>query len=151
MATGEQIERMLRRLEKVNPMAVFKSVDETQAGIGAVLHLLNEASETVTAGKISETLNVSTARVAVLLKKMAAKGLITKEHSATDGRITVVRLTEKGVQTIMKIQDEIYHQVGHVIDVVGEEKLIEFIQIAGEIQNAFMGECKIQQNKVNIR
>jgi len=138
LATKAQIEGMLERMEKVKPKKAFQCVDETQAGIGAVLRLLEESSETVTAGRISEKLDVSTARVAVLLKKMAAKGLITRERGDVDARITVVRLTELGAETIVKIQGELYRQVGHMIDVVGEERLIEFITIAGEIQNAVL-------------
>ena len=48
MATIAQIERMLAELERIHPVAFFRRMDETQAGIGAVL-----------------------------IRKMAAKGLIT--------------------------------------------------------------------------
>ena len=113
-------------------------MDETKAGIGAVLRLLNDARETVTAGRISEILGVSTARVAVLLKKMEAKGLITKERDSADARITVVRLTELGGDKIAQMHSEMYRQIGHIIDVVGEARLIEFIEIAGEIQKAII-------------
>lgn len=135
MATKAEIEMMLEKVERVHPVHVFKRVDETQAGIGAVLRLLEKSSEIVTAGKISEELNISTARVAVLLKKMEAKGLIKKERSADDARITVVKLTSLGTRTVTKMRDDIYQQMGRVIDEVGKERLLEFIEIAGEIKN----------------
>ena len=72
MATTAQIERMLAELEGIHPVAFFRRMDETQAGIGAVLRLLHTSEEEITAGKISEVLNISTARVAVLIRKMAA-------------------------------------------------------------------------------
>ena len=70
------------------------------------------------------------------LKKMASKGLITKEHSPIDARITLVKLTEYGAKTIEEMRDGMYQQMGIVIDTVGEERLLEFITIAEEIKNA---------------
>lgn len=136
MATREQIEMVLDKMEKANPVEFFKKVDETQAGVAAVLRLLYESSGVVTAGKISELLNVSTARVAVLLKKMVNKGLITKEQDAADGRVTIVKLTELGNTIVCEMREDMYAQVGHIIDVVGEERVMEFISIAEEIRVA---------------
>lgn len=135
MATKEQIERIVEKLEEAKPEEFFKCISESQAGIGAVLHLLSTETNEVTAGKISEALNISTARVAVLLKKMVAKELITKEHSATDARVTVVKLSAAGKKAIMDMQEERSQKVGLVIDVIGEEHLTEFISIANEIRS----------------
>ncbi|MDE7310752.1 MAG: winged helix DNA-binding protein [Eubacterium sp.] len=134
MATEAQIERVLKRLEQVHPANCFKRMDEVQAGIGAVLRLLYESNEAVTAGKISEVLGVSTARVAVLLRKMVSKGLVTKEQGVMDARITIVRLTEFGMKKFKEMKDDMCEQMGMVIDAIGEERLMEFIAIAEEIQ-----------------
>ena len=136
MATIAQIERMLAELERIHPVAFFRRMDETQAGIGAVLRLLHTSEEEITAGKISEVLNISTARVAVLIRKMAAKGLITKARSSADARVTMVGLTELGVRTVEEMRREMYRQMGLVIDAVGEERLREFLKIATEIRAA---------------
>lgn len=133
MASRKQIEMIIEKMEASNPVELFKNLSETQRGIGAVLRLLYESNGTTTAGKISEELNVSTARVAVLLKKMVAKGLLTKEKGITDGRVTLVRLTELGDKTVSKMRDEMCEQVGCIIDTVGEERLLEFIDISNEI------------------
>ena len=106
MATKSQIEMVLRELKKIHPphpVGLLQRIDETQEGVGAVLCLLHESDETVTAGRVSEVLGVSTARVAVLLKKMAAKRLITKGHDPADARVTVVSLTEQGRESIREI------------------------------------------------
>ena len=135
MATRMQIERMLEKLKHAHPDDFFKHVDETQAGIGAVLRLLYISNDTVTAGKISDELMVSTARVAVLIKKMVSKGLITKEQGVKDARVTIVRLTDFGTQVFEEIWDDIYQKIGIIIDTVGEDRLMEFISIAEEIQS----------------
>ena len=107
MATIAQIERMLAELERIHPVAFFRRMDETQAGIGAVL-----------------------------IRKMAAKGLITKARSSVDARVTMVGLTELGVRTVEGMRREMYQQMGLIIDAVGEERLREFLKIAAEIRAA---------------
>lgn len=134
MATREQIELVLERIEKTRPEDFFKSVDNAQKGIAAVLRLLSESGEPVTAGTISEALNVSTARVAVLLKKMAGKNLITREKSPEDGRITVVKLTGQGQKTASEMGAAFYAQAGRIIDAVGEARIMVFLAIADEIR-----------------
>lgn len=136
MASKEQVERILDRVEKAHPVDCFKKIDQIQVGIGSVLRLLHGSDRAVTAGMISDTLKISTARVAVLLKKMAARGLISKEQAATDGRVTVVRLTPEGSKTISEMQEALYAQAAHIIDTVGEERILEFITIAEEIRAA---------------
>ena len=139
MATKSQIEMVLREFKKIHPphpVGLLQRIDATQEGVGAVLCLLHESDETVTAGRVREVLGVSTARVAVLLKKMAAKGLITKVNDPADARVTVVSLTEQGRESIREIEGELYRQTGLVIDRVGEERVLEFIAIAQEIQSA---------------
>lgn len=134
MATKEQIEKIHAEMEKAQPVDLFKNINKTQAGIGAVLRMLYDSNGTVTAGQISEVLGVSTARVAVLLKKMAAKGLITKAHDCNDARVTIVRLTEKGGDIVVQMRDDLFTQIGNIIDTIGEERLMEFIGISKEIK-----------------
>lgn len=136
MACKAQIELVLAKMREVYPDKFFKCMDETQAGIGAVLRLLYESDGTATAGRISDLLQVSTARVAVLIKKMSAKGLVTKERGVVDARRTIVRLTACGEQVIKEMQDMLYRQIGLAIDTVGEERLLDFIQTAKELQRA---------------
>ena len=135
MANRETVEMILKKMEGSNPVDFFKSVNELQMGIGAVLQILQKAQGVVTAGQISEEMGVSTARVAVLLKKMAAKGLITKEKGVMDGRVTIVRLTESGENIASKMRHEMWVQVEKIIDSIGEEKVLEFIEISNEIRN----------------
>ena len=84
MATPEQIASILSQLVALHPADCFKPIDAANAGLGAVLRLLYLADQPVTAGTISEKLHVSTARVAVLLKKLVAKGLVTKGRDPVD-------------------------------------------------------------------
>lgn len=136
MATQEQIEMILELLKRAPPSEQFRNIDKNTAGTRAILRFLNETDGTLTAGMISEHMNVSTARVAVLLKKMAAKGLIEKESDPADARRVVVRLSEHGMRTAERVRESIYAQVGAMIDKVGVEKMREFAAISYELQSA---------------
>lgn len=65
MATQEQIRRIFQKMRESHSKEFFHHMDETQAGIGAELRLLYIEKKPVTAGKISDTLGISTARAAV--------------------------------------------------------------------------------------
>lgn len=138
MATQEQIQYVMTKFEEAHAPKCFKKINETQAGIGAVLRMLYESGESVSAGMISECLNISTARVAVLLKKMEAKGLITKEHSSEDARVTLVRLTDDGEALICEMREELYAKISEIIDKIGEKRLVEFFETFGEIGEIFI-------------
>lgn len=136
MATAEQIEKIVNMLQATHPKELFQTIDETQVGIGAVLRFLYESEETVTAGQIAEYMHVSTARVAVLLKKMVAKDLIVKESNSNDARVTMVRLSEHGSEAVASMRSQIYAQLGTVIDKVGMDRMLEFVSISQDIQKA---------------
>ncbi len=136
MATKEQVDLVLEHLEKVNPMNFIKEIGDTKAGARALLRYLYESKEDVTAGSISSFLHISTARVAVLLKKLEQRGFITRECDANDARITIVRLTIEGVERNMQLREEMHAKVASVIDKIGMERIIEFLTISAEIRDA---------------
>ena len=135
MASTEQIEILLEQLEKAPPSEHFRHIDRNAAGIHAILKYLSDSQEAVAAGKISEHMKVSTARVAVLLKNMEAKGLIEREKDPDDGRSVLVKLSEHGMQTAIAAREEMYRSIGEMIDKVGMERMLEFAAISNEIHS----------------
>jgi len=134
MASTAEIQKIMKEIEGIRFEGIFKTLNEATAGIGAALRLLYEHGGSLTSGRLSELMGVSSARVAVLLKTMAAKGLIIKKKNLLDARVTVVTLTPFGEETVVKIREEIYRQISRIIDRVGFERLEEFIATAKEIK-----------------
>lgn len=135
MPSQEQIQMVFEYIRDSHSGDFFERISETTKGIAAVLGYLYDTSETVTAGQISKVMNVSTARVAVLLKKMENKGLIIKETGTNDARTTVVRLSELGIKNAERLHNEIYSQISRMIDRIGMERLMEFIAVSKEIRS----------------
>lgn len=133
MATKEQIEIILTYMDKHHPAEMYKKMMETNGGLGAVMRLLHESEELVTAGKISKELNISTARVAVLLKKLETKGLIEKTVHEADARVTIVRLSEHGQKTANAMREDLFEKVNRLIDTIGMERMLEFSKTFDEV------------------
>lgn len=137
MATREQIEYIVRELPKAHPANFFKIFNDSNTGIGFAVKLLYAAEDNrLSAGAISEAMGVSTARVAVLLKKMEGKGLITRESDRTDARVTVACLSEAGKTVAEQMQENMLGHISYVIDKVGMEKLKQFIALSVEVKVA---------------
>ena len=134
MADNLQVEEVLAQFDKLHPEKMFGEINRRNAGCGALIKFLDESKSSVTAGEISRFMNVSTARVAVLLKKLEAKGLIVKETDPSDARVTAVRLSVKGRETAEAMRAEFYSQVGLLIDSIGLERLNDFAKTLAEIQ-----------------
>lgn len=136
MATTEQIERIAALLREAHPGMALKKVNESTEGLGAVLMFLADAEGPVSAGAVSAFLHVSTARVAVLTRKLEAKGLIVTGGRASDARVTSLRLSETGREASRQLREELHEQIGYLADRLGAERLTEFARTAGEIQRA---------------
>lgn len=140
MITKERLEEIAKELPKVQPTNFLKIVNDSNAGIGYVLKLLlSEENHQLSAGQLSEAMGVSTARVAVLLKKMESRGLISKKIDKSDARITLVALSENGKSLAIEMKENMLRHITNVIDKVGEEKFLQFIALSHEIKDA-MGE-----------
>lgn len=137
MATREEVERIAEEMVKAQPTNFVKMLNNANAGIGYVLKLLYAAKDgCLTAGEISEAMGVSTARVAVLLKKTEKKGLIVKGSHSSDARVTVVRLSEEGKRAANEMKENMLRNISRVVDKVGLEKFRQFIALSVEVKNA---------------
>ena len=136
MASREDAREFLRRLGNCRPQSFFGKVDECQRGTGFVLAYLEQKSGEVIAGDLARELNVSSARIAALLKTMEKNGLIIRYHSPADNRQTVVEITQKGIDCSVKIREQILEKVELLLEKVGKEELDEFIRISEKIKEA---------------
>lgn len=134
MASREEVQKIMKNIEGVELAKVFRALNESTAGIGAVLRILHENGGCTTSKQICDFLGVSSARVAVLLKTMESKKLISKRKDVLDARLTIVTLTDFGSETTRKMCEEVYNQINRIIDHVGFEKLEQFFAISKEIE-----------------
>lgn len=144
MVSDQVVLELLQDFNSIKPLAFVQQMDIQSMGIGNVLGFLACSGREVSAGEISEYMNVSTARVAVLLKKMSDKGLIVKKNDPNDGRRVMVSITDLGQELLTEKQNEIILYGSAVVEHFGVERVRDFIQACREIRDV-VEEVKIQQ------
>lgn len=133
MEAKEEICRLMKRFVDSMPRAFTTKIEKTNIGIGLVLRYLAEVGRPASAGEISRRMNVSTARVAVLLRTMSEKGLIVRSADSADARKVYVSLSEKGRERSRKITDELIALMTEIVNKVGIARMERFIETANEI------------------
>ena len=136
MSTQDDALELLQKLSQCRLAAFFNDVDLLQKGSCFVLAYLKQSNEEVIAGDLAKELRVSTARIAVLLKKMEKNGLILRYNSASDARKTVVKITPKGTAYADQVREQLLSKAELLIEKVGKQDLDELIRIFWKIKAA---------------
>lgn len=144
MATKEEVNSIIERFYEGRLKSPMAKIDKSKVGISLVLRYLKEAGRAVSAGEISRYMNVSTARVAVILRTMNEKQLIIKQDDCADARKTLVSLSNKGEERINRARAELLELMTEVVNKVGIERIEEFLEISKQI-NAVIS-AKIEEN-----
>ncbi|MBO4747805.1 MAG: MarR family transcriptional regulator [Clostridiales bacterium] len=151
MAKEQEVLELLNEFNSIHPLEFLQHIDMTSMGIGNVLGFLCASGREVTAGEISEYMNVSTARVAVLLKKMSDKELINRRSDPNDKRKVMVSITPKGISAFEEKKKEILLYAGAIVDHFGKEKVEDFIESCRNIRDIVDRVEKEQNTKATWR
>lgn len=134
MVTEKEIWEILEDFHSIKPVEFLQQIDITSMGISNLLCFLASSDRIVSAGEISEHMNVSTARVAVLLKKMSEKNLIEKSQDPSDARRVMVSITDEGRKLLQEKRQEILLYSGAIVERFGKDRIMEFIETCKEIK-----------------
>lgn len=66
---------LINKIASTRPFEILHRIDRRNEGMLFIINYINEKSSDVSAGELASALSVSTARVAVLLKKLEKKGM----------------------------------------------------------------------------
>lgn len=135
MGTKEDAQQFLKEFCSCVPRNFFNKVEETQKGMGFILLYLNGSENEVVAGDLAKVMNVSTPRIAALLKKMEGNGLIVRYDSPRDARKTVVEITSEGKNYLDKIKEDVLKRTELLFERIGKNDLEEFLRIAHRIKD----------------
>ncbi len=130
-----EVDELLNRLKASQPLEFFTKLDKSNCGMGLILAFLNDKNDYVMSREIASKLNVSTARVAVLLRKMEAKSLIEKKTPLEDMRKTLVKLTDYGKEYVTQFMNNVHEKVKIIFEKVGQKNIEEFIRISKLIKD----------------
>lgn len=110
-------------------------------GLAFVLTYLTCSNENVTAKLLSEKMSVSMARLTTLIQKLEERGLIYREASKDDGRVSLLYLTDKGKQEGNRIVETSIGIAEKVIDKLGANTVEEFLNTIYRIKEIVDESC----------
>ncbi len=149
MDKREQAIFLMDEFKKCRPQMFFEKFNITEKGTHFVLDYLVHHNDEVISADLSNSLGVSTARMAKLLNNMEKKGLIRKYSSNIDARKTVIVLTKEGRTLISKHQEALIIAISKLIEEVGFKDISEFIRISYKMKNSMIfDETIIEQLKI---
>lgn len=108
-----------------------------------ILLEINKMKE-CTANKLISKLSIDRGYMSRVLKRFEANGLIIKENSSADRRITILCLTEKGKQILSELEDRSSKQVEHLINHLSNSEQQKLVDSMKNIKNALLdGICPV--------
>ncbi len=139
MAKKEEVLYALELFHNNRPQKIFDAVNRGEIGAFAVVKLLYEADKELTSADLCKHIKISSARMAVLIKRLEKKGLVVKTTSEVDTRAKILKLSEKGVALADKLKENMYETMGKIIDEFGLEELESMFTKLGKLK-AILGE-----------
>ena len=133
MIENKHTELFAEQIVNEKPFEWLQDMDQTNSGMLYILFQLDKSKKALSAGELAKKLKVSTARIAVLLKKLEKYNWVKRITSTKDARITLVNLTEKGKKYYREQKDKLSNKLAKIIEKVGVQKFEKFMQIANEI------------------
>lgn len=128
--------KIIDKINKVNPFDFLNLIDKNGQGMNSILSYLKTKKEDVTAGELAIQLDVSTARIAVLLKKLEKLNMIVKRISSKDARVTIVEITQTGLKHIDEETKKSVSIMQKILEKVDPKEIEEFIRLATKIKKS---------------
>jgi len=135
MEKNEIVEQIFEELKKNVTESISEVLNNFTKGEIGILSYLSFDKDGVTAGELSEHLNVSTARIASILNSLEHKGYISRNEDILDRRKIIVNITDMGKELASKAKDDIFAKITFIISELGEEDAKEYIRILIKIKN----------------
>lgn len=98
-------------------------------GMFVVLKILDNAKKELSAGDISQTFGVTTARTAVILNTLEKKGYIIKNKSDSDARKTIVKLTDEGLIALNERKQKIINAIEELMSNLSDKDIKSFYKV----------------------
>jgi DNA-binding MarR family transcriptional regulator len=110
-----------------------------------VLIGINECDEP-TVGNISKIIDVSSPNASNMCKKLEQEGFIHRMRGLIDERVVILKLTEKGEQTLLQINNDLKNMFGPIIEKIPEEEF-ETIISGMKLLNKLLSELEDAGNR----
>jgi len=135
MDNTELTNEIIKAMQKLMHRRTQKKMDLFLKGEDFVLQYLACSNNYSLPGEISETMGVSTARIAATLNSLEGKGLISRQIDSIDRRRILVEITEDGKALAQQRKQEMFKKAEQVMVALGEEDSRQLLRIVNKLVN----------------
>lgn len=129
MTFAEEAEREFIRLVVQNRHGAFSRIEESNKGAKMVIKVLDRLDEPANPKQLAESLNLSSARIAVVLGNLEKRGLVVRTMDADDRRRINVSLTDSGKKMAKAEKKKMRNKIIQIFELMGEEDTKKFIEL----------------------
>ena len=147
MDVENMAEMLFQQIKEGTSTPISELLDEFNCGEIGVLSTLAFDQNPVTAGELSEKLNVTTARIARILNSLESKQYIRRKNDRTDRRKIFVTITKKGKELADSTKKEIMDKIIQVIQEVGYDEIQTYISIVLKIRSVLNNQDTISKRR----
>lgn len=126
---------LLEALDRKKKGPPHEDVSASMRGEMAVMRMLADEGEPVTAGSISKTLRMTTSRIAAVLGSLQKKGFIDRICDEEDKRRVLVVLTDKGLSFCKARKQCIVNHMSYMLSQLGEEDARHFVRLIKRVHD----------------
>ena len=110
--------------------------------LALLLKKSENGNEPVKASDLSSLLKITPGAVSHMINTLEEKELIIRGNDKNDRRVVTLSPTPKGITTADIIKSKILEKMKGLVELLGEEKTIEFLSTMEIVNNYFGGEKK---------
>lgn len=133
---------LARQLGEVNKkmmnISEYTKMADANRGEGILLSYLVHHSNEATPIELSEALNVSTARIAVLLNKMERKKLVVRQKHPDNNKNIIVKLLPNGKKLHEEQENMFNETVVSFFETLGQERAALYVELQSEMVDFMM-------------
>ncbi len=134
MKNEEFVNKILEDMKKTMPPKLNDDCDVSIKGENAIIGLLNSYQEGLSAGELSQKLNVSSARIAAALNNLEYKGFVKRQIDSVDKRKIIVTLTADGTKKFNQFEENLRSRLLLITNELGQQKVTEYIKMMKQIK-----------------
>ena len=137
--------KLMERMYLLRQGKPHRQLSQSMQGEHFVIQYIAHHGGSVQPGEISNSMGISSARIAAALNSLERKGLVTREIDVNDRRKILVDLTEAGEALAAAQTKRITERITHVLTSLGENDAEELVRLSGRLLEIMKeikhGEC----------
>ena len=122
-------EELLSLHVELHLVSIERQISAFSQGMYVALQYLCTHDGAAHPRELSRGMAVSSARVASLLNRMEAQGLIRREPDPDDSRQVITFLTEKGEQCLREMREGLVREIAWLLEEIGPEDAEAYLRV----------------------